>query len=101
MDGANAYSTTGQDSVMFLANGWKESEFNVIGDGGGSAANFSAGTKLTVNIALTNGSNAKPVCQANDGTTGETNNLTLGACKAKKGNAKKDKLPSVQFTESN
>ena len=101
MDGANAFSTTGQDSVMFLANGWKESEFNVIGDGGGSAANFSAGTKLTVKIAMTNGKNKKPVCQANDGTTGETNNLTLGACTATKGSAKNGTLPSVQFIESN
>jgi hypothetical protein len=98
-DGANAFSTTGQDSVMFLGNGWTESEFNIIGDGGGSAATFSAGTKLTVKIDVTNGSKAAPVCQANDGTTGETNNLTLGKCKVKAG--KKKKLPFVQFTESN
>jgi hypothetical protein len=98
-DGASAYSTTGQDSVVFLANGWKESEFNVIGDGGGSAATFSAGTKLTVKIDVTNGSTDKPVCQANDGTTGETNNLNLGACKAKK--SKGGNLPFVQFTGSN
>jgi hypothetical protein len=98
-DGANAFSTTGQDSVVFLGTGWTESEFNVIGDGGGSAATFNAGTKLTVKIDVTNGSNAKPVCKANDGTTGETNNLTLGNCKAKAG--KKSKLPFVQFVESN
>jgi hypothetical protein len=98
-DGANAFSTTGQDSVMFLANGWTESEFNVIGDGGGSQADFNTGTKLTVKIDVTNGSQAAPVCQANDGTTGETNNLTLGKCKAKK--SKKGNLPFVQFTESN
>ena len=98
-DGGNAYSTTGQDSVVYLSTGWTESEFNVIGDGGGSQANFSAGTKLTVKINVTNGSTAAPVCQANDGTTGETNNLNLGKCKVKPG--KKKNLPFVQFTESN
>lgn len=97
-DDAHAFSVTGQDSVMFLAAGWTASEFNIIGDGGGSQANFNAGTKLTVRIDLTDGTTAAPVCQANDGTTGETNNLNLGACKAKKG--KGVTLPSVQFVES-
>jgi len=60
-------------AVVSLANGWTESEVNVIGDG--SRANFNAGTKLTVRIDLADGSTAKPVCKANDGTTGETNNL--------------------------
>jgi hypothetical protein len=94
----NAYTTTGNDSVTFLADGWHESEFNVVGDGGGSAANFNAGTALTVRIDLTDGSNAKPGCAAGHGTTGETNNLNLGVCKAKKG--KGTALPSVQFVES-
>jgi hypothetical protein len=97
-DDTHAFNVTGQDSVMFLAAGWTGSEFNIIGDGGGSQANFNAGTKLTVRIDLTDGTLAAPVCQANDGTTGETNNLNLGACKAKKG--KGVKLPSVQFVES-
>lgn len=99
MDGGNAYSTTGQDTVMYLADGWTDSEFNVIGDGGGSQANFNSGTSLTVRIEVTDGTNAKPVCQGNDGTTGETNNLNLGTCKAKKG--KNGGSPAVQFVESN
>ena len=94
----NAYTTTGNDSVVYLADGWYESEFNVVGDGGGSAADFNTGTKLTVRIDLTDGTNDKPGCAANHGTTGETNNLNLGACKAKPG--KKGKLPFVQFTEA-
>jgi len=93
-----AYTTTGLDSVVYLANGWNASEFNVVGDGGGSQANFNAGASLTVHIDLVDGTSAKPVCQANDGTTGETNNLNLGACKAKPG--KGVALPYVQFVES-
>ena len=95
----NAYTTTGPYNVVYLSDGWHESEFNVVGDGGGSAATFNAGTKLTVKIELTDGASTAPGCAANHGTTGETNNLNLGVCKAKKG--KKGNLPFVQFTESN
>jgi hypothetical protein len=48
------------------------SEFNAIGS---SQANLNAGPKLTVRIDLADGTPATPVCQANDGTAGETNNL--------------------------
>jgi len=94
-DGGNAYSTSGQDSVMYLAQGWTASEFNIIGDGGGSQANFNAGTKLTVEIDLTDGTTQKPTCKAHDGTTGETNNLNLKKCKATGG-----AVPRVRFNES-
>jgi hypothetical protein len=95
-DGANAYKTTGLDTVVDLANAWNGSEFNVIGPGGGSAADFNTGTKLTVGIAVTDGSTAKPKCLSNAGTTGETNNLNLGKCKATAGDT-----PAISFVESN
>jgi hypothetical protein len=93
--GTKAYSTTGEDSVVDLAGFWNASEFNIIGDGGGSKAVFNKGASLTVNIALTDGSTQAPTCESNDGTTGETNNLTLGKCVASAG-----ATPSVAFTES-
>ena len=95
MDGTKAYSTTGQDSVMFLSAGWTGSEFNIIGDGGGSEAVFNAGTALTDQIDLTDGTNAVPTCKAHDGTTGETNNLNLKTCTPRGGN-----VPRVRFKES-
>lgn len=95
-DGANAYKTTGQDSVVDLANAWNGAEFNVIGPGGGSAADFNTGTTLKVAIEVSDGSTAKPKCLANAGTTGETNNLNLGTCKARAAD-----MPSIKFTESN
>jgi hypothetical protein len=91
----NAYTTTGEDSVTFLANDWTASEFNVIGDGGGSQAVFNAGTSLTVQIDLVDGQTTAPTCQANDGTTGETNNLNLGSCTTAGG-----ATPSISFVES-
>ena len=95
MDGAKAYSTTGQDSVMYLSDGWTGSEFNIIGDGGGSQAVFNAGTSLTVEIALTDGTTNAPTCQANDGTTGETNNLNLGTCTATGGAVPRDQVQGI------
>ena len=95
MDGTNAYSTTGLDSVMFLADGWMGSEYKVIGDGGGSQAVFNAGTLLDVEIDVTDGTSDAPTCQVNGGTTGETNNLNLGSCKAKGG-----AVPKIVFKES-
>ena len=93
---SRAYSTTGADTVVTLANYWNAAEFNVIGDGGGSEAKFNRGSSVTVNIALEDGSTNAPTCQAHDGTTGETNNLNLGPCTTAGGST-----PSVTFTELN
>jgi hypothetical protein len=93
---SDAYSTTGKDSVVYLVDGWNASEFNVVGDGGGSEADFNSGTSLTVQIDLTDGKTSAPTCASNDGTTGETNNLDLGKCTASGGST-----PSISFTESN
>jgi hypothetical protein len=94
--GTTAYSTTGKDSMVDLATGWQQSEFNIIGDGDGSAAVFNPGSKVRVKIVVTDGSTAAPTCASNAGTTGETNNLTLRACTAAGG-----AHPYIAFTESN
>jgi hypothetical protein len=91
-----AYSTTGKDSVVTLANFWNASEFNVVGDGNGTAATFNAGPTIDVNITVDDGTTNAPTCEANSGTTAETNNLTLGTCKATAG-----ATPSVKFSETN
>ena len=78
--GKKAYKTTGEDSVVYLSTGWKESEFNIVGDGGGSEADFNSGSSITVKSAVTNGTTNAPICASNAGTTGETNNLNLGSC---------------------
>lgn len=78
--GTTAYSTGGKDSVVDLATDWYQSEFNVIGDGGGSKAVFNKGTSITVRIAVTDGTTNAPKCVSNAGTTAETNNLNLKGC---------------------
>jgi hypothetical protein len=94
--GSHAYSTTGRDSVTDLASAWKQAEFNIIGDGGGSKATFNSGSSITVKVAVTHGSTAAPSCASNAGTTGETNNLTLRSCSGVSGST-----PYIQFRESN
>jgi len=94
--GTEAYSTTGKDSVVDLATDWKESEFNIVGDGGGSEAVFNEGSAINVEITVTDGTTTAPTCVKNAGTTGETNNLTLKSCKATGGTS-----PHILFGESN
>lgn len=95
-NGTTAYSSSGNDSVLYLATVWKESEFNVVGNAGGSEAQFNSGSSITVKVAVTDGSTSAPSCVADSGTTGESNNLNLGSCTASSGST-----PSIQFTESN
>jgi hypothetical protein len=94
--GKTAYKATGKDSVVYLSTGWKESEFNIVGDGGGSEADFNTGSTITDEIAVTNGTTNAATCASNAGTTGETNNLNLGSCKGTGG-----ATPYIKFTESN
>jgi hypothetical protein len=93
--GSNAYTVTGKDSVLDISSVWQQAEFNVVGDAGGSRADFNKGSSITVTLTVLDGSSSAPACVANDGTTGETNNLNLGACTASGG------TPNIQFTESN
>jgi hypothetical protein len=95
MNGTKAYSVSAPDSVLNIATVWNQSEFNVIGNAGGSEAVFNTGSVITVNAAAQYGSTTAPTCAAGAGTTGETNNLNLLPCTATGG-----ATPSVQFIES-
>jgi hypothetical protein len=95
-DGSTAYRVSGKDSVLDISQVWKQSEFNVVGDAGGSRADFNTPVSITVKIALTDGSTSAPTCVANAGTTGESNNLNLGKCSTASGSS-----PYIQFPESN
>ena len=98
--GTHAFSATVKDSFTDIATGWTQAEFNVVGDGGGSRSDFNLGSAITVKIALTDGSTSTPTCvppTKDEGTTGETNNLTpQKGCTATGGSS-----PYIQFVESN
>jgi len=97
--GTEAYAATVNDSITGIASGWYQTEFNVFGNQNGAQAVFNKGASLTLNIALDYGSSEVPTCiypSYYDGTTGETNNLTLGTtCTVAGGTS-----PYIQFTES-
>lgn len=96
--GKNAYGMKNVqgDGITDLSQHWQGSEFNIIGNGGGDAAIFNSGSKISVSIQADDGSKNAPTCPSQSGTTGETNNLFL--VKAPK--AKALKYPSVEFAMS-
>jgi hypothetical protein len=94
--GREAFSTTGSDSVVDLATAWTAAEFNIFGDGDGSAADFNSDSSVTVRVAVSNGTNNAPTCDSDAGTTGETNNLNMSDCSSTGGFS-----PYIEFTESN
>ena len=89
------YAVSAPDSALDLAGSWTGTEFNILGDGAGSQANFNTGTNITVNVQVTNGSTKAPVCKTNEIFTYETNNLNLGNCQVQSG-----QNPSITFTEA-
>lgn len=93
-----AVTVVGTNSVPALSatTGWRDSEFNVFGDGNGSAATFGASTTMTVQTLVHSGTTLAPSCQT-ESFTGETNNLTLV------GMSPIGTLPSpgIEFTQSN
>ncbi|MFI0894932.1 hypothetical protein [Streptomyces sp. NPDC020983] len=74
--GAGTVSASTADSMLGLSAGWNAVEFMVGGNGGGSSANFNAGSSLTVQTVTHNGTTNAPSCLMT-GYTGETNNLNL------------------------
>lgn len=93
--GNDAYSRNAKDSVLHIGTVWNEAEFNVLGNNGGSRADFNPGSSITVQLVLFDGSSAAPTCVAHAGETGESNNLNLGKCTVYGG------IPHIEFAESN
>ena len=91
----SCYDVSITDQVVNLYQNWQYSEFNVLGVGSGSQANFNAGTTITVTNALKDQSAnvIVPSC-ANTGYTAETNDLNLGTCSSNSNG-------QIVFTESN
>jgi sRNA-binding regulator protein Hfq len=93
--GINVYSVQGVDTVVFLAQGWQDAEFNVVGDCCGSQANFNTGSTIVVRTSVNSGTLNAPSCLG-QGFTGETNNLSFAAPPA----AIHGTFPAILFTEN-
>jgi len=77
--GGNAYKATVADSYTQIATVWNQAEFNVVGNAGGSEAQFNNGSTVVVqsSVTYTPASTSAPICLLNSGTTGESNNLNI------------------------
>jgi hypothetical protein len=73
--GGSAYTATVPDKYTDISSVWNQAEFNVVGNAGGSEAQFNDGTALILKTAVTDGTTSAPRCVFNGGTTGESNNL--------------------------
>ena len=83
-----------EDSFLSLNLSWQQAEFNVVGNCCYTQAGFNIGSTLVVRTSITDGTAQAPSCVTN-GTTGETNNLTLfGPCTSSGGTS-----PAIVFTE--
>jgi hypothetical protein len=80
--GADLFSVAEPDNELGINAVWNKAEFNVVGDGEGSEADFNAGASINVQIMVEDGSTSFPLCLPGSGTTAETNNLNLGTCQA-------------------
>lgn len=85
------------DGTLDISSVWDKTEFGIFGDSGGSQAQFSFGTRFTQLLQVNDGSGDRPGCLKNDGTTGETSNLTLGKCETGTGGGL---FPHIKFTLS-
>jgi hypothetical protein len=85
------------DGITDLSTNWTGTEFNVVGNAGGSIAEFNSGSTITVNVQADDGVTSAPTCKADSGTTGESTNLYF--TKAPSSPAEQT-YPSIEFTES-
>ncbi|PPV05063.1 hypothetical protein XBLMG947_3146 [Xanthomonas bromi] len=92
-----AYSLSQNASTLNINRVWRQSEFNVFGnDDNSPLVSFNRGSRVTVKVAVNDGTTKAPVCLGDAGTTFEQNNLTLGSCTASGGAS-----PNITFTQSN
>jgi hypothetical protein len=93
--GNDSWYLSAKDSVLDIASVWNKAEFNVVGNGGGAQAQFNPGTTITVTLIVGDGTGTAPTCVKDGGTTGESNNLSVGPC-----TAADPFFPYITYTES-
>ncbi|HEV2199730.1 MAG TPA: hypothetical protein VGR73_07905, partial [Bryobacteraceae bacterium] len=103
-DTVNLATTSGmfayaEPNVLSLSPVWTQVEFNVFGDCCLTQTNFTSPTVLVANTNINDGTVAAPTCVPNDGTTGETNNLTFAPTAAPVCCPYGGAAPSIEFME--
>jgi hypothetical protein len=97
VEGGTAFLATGGNIFPDLGTLWKDTEFNVFGNGGGSEAVFNNGAAIQVRTSVSSGITNGPACK-DVSFTGESNNLTLVNSAP---TAMMFSMPALVFSESN
>lgn len=95
--GDTAYTVNAPDTRVGLGSWWNASEFNIVGNAGGSEAVFNPGSLLVTKVAVKTNAPGRPSCLRDAGTTGETNNLNLSRYCA----AYIAPMPFIRFSQAN
>lgn len=90
------FAAAGDNRFPDLNTAWKEAEFNVFGNGGGSQAVFNSGASATVRVAVDSGATTGPGCDLRS-FTAESTNLTLQNTPPA---AASGSLPALVFAET-
>ena len=93
--------TYSEPNVLSLYQSWTQAEFNVFGDCCSTETSFTSPAVLVVKTSIDDGSTNAPSCVANDGTTGETNNLTFAPSATPVCCPYGGASPAIEFVESN
>jgi hypothetical protein len=93
--------TYSEPNVLSLYQSWTQAEFNVFGDCCSTETSFTSPAVLVVKTSIDDGSTNAPSCVANDGTTGETNNLTFAPSGTPVCCPYGGASPAIEFVESN
>jgi hypothetical protein len=91
----DVWSVTDKDNFLQIGTVWRDVEFNVFGNGGGSEAIFNNGASINGMVELMDSSGMTPLCSNSAGTTAETNNLTMRECTTSVLNGH----PTIKYTE--
>ncbi|HEV8240321.1 MAG TPA: hypothetical protein VGS57_13205 [Thermoanaerobaculia bacterium] len=96
--GGTAHGANGDNHFPDMGTQWKEAEFNVFGDGGGSQAVFNSGATLQVRTEVVSGTNQGPSCDLTT-FTAESSNLTL--VNSPPASVAMSSAPALVFAQSN
>lgn len=97
IEGGTAFLATGNNTFPDLGTLWKDTEFNIFGNGGSSEAVFNNGAAIQVRTSVSSGTTSGPGC-LEQSFTGESNNLTLVNSAP---SAAMLSMPALVFSENN
>jgi hypothetical protein len=97
--GNNLYMVQNNAGVLGLSTGWTAVEYNLVGDGNGTASTLNPGSSMTVRTSVDNGGTSAPSCVSGSfgGYTAESTNLNL---QSPSGTPRSSTQPAIVWTQN-